>query len=308
MSCNFCEINFCGGIVQFSTVEAVLELYYNHGMLLRSRNCDICGQICVKYRNSFRCQKSRLIPIRGGREYSQVKCNFSKSIYDKTWMARSHLSELENFRFLMIWLQIPPPREDFMINNVTCCKQTFVDWSQFCREVCMYICHSNFAPLGGEGVIVEIDEAHFGKRKYNSGRIVKGKWVFGGIERGTGNSFMVSVPDRSSATLLGIIQNRILPGTTIISDCWRAYDCLASQGYQHLRVNHSINFVDPATGAHTQNIERHWRDVRDNIPRYGRREEHMEGYLAEHYFKKKYSISSRMHHFMKYISELYNPN
>jgi hypothetical protein len=99
MSYNFCEINLCDGIIQFSTDEVVLELYYNHDMLLRSRNCDNCGQIFVKSRNFFRHQKTRLIPIRGGREYSQEKCNFSKSIYDKTWKARSYHYLQGNFRF-----------------------------------------------------------------------------------------------------------------------------------------------------------------------------------------------------------------
>jgi hypothetical protein len=66
---------------------------------------------------------------------------------------------------------------------------------------------------------------------------------------------MVSIPGKSSNTLLGIIENQILPGTTIFSDCWRDYDCLASQGYQYLRVNKSINFIDPATGAQTKHRE-----------------------------------------------------
>jgi len=30
-------------------------------------------------------------------------------------------------------------------------------------------------------VIVEIDEAKIGKRKYNCGRIIRGQWVFGAI-------------------------------------------------------------------------------------------------------------------------------
>ena len=38
-------------------------------------------------------------------------------------------------------------------------------------------------PLGGLGVIVEIDEVKFGKRKYHRGRLVEGHWVLGGIER-----------------------------------------------------------------------------------------------------------------------------
>ena len=67
---------------------------------------------------------------------------------------------------------------------------------------------------------------------------------------------MYAVPDRSAATLLSIIQNSIRPGTTIMSDLWRAYGgipALQGMGFQHLTVNHS---VDPQTGAHTQNVER----------------------------------------------------
>jgi hypothetical protein len=36
--------------------------------------------------------------------------------------------------------------------------------------------------IGGNGVIVEIDESKFGKRKYNRGHRVDGVWVVGGVE------------------------------------------------------------------------------------------------------------------------------
>ena len=35
--------------------------------------------------------------------------------------------------------------------------------------------------VGGEIHVVQIDEAHFGHRKYNRGRMIKGQWIFGGI-------------------------------------------------------------------------------------------------------------------------------
>jgi len=68
---------------------------------------------------------------------------------------------------------------------------------------------------------------------------VDGFSVFGGFERGSGRTFLVPVPTWDSQTLLSVIQNWIRPGTTIMSDCWRAYDCLSSEGFVHQTVNHS---------------------------------------------------------------------
>ena len=69
--------------------------------------------------------------------------------------------------------------------------------------------------------------------------------MFGGICRETREVFVVPVPTRDRDTLLGVIKEKILPGTTVISDCWKAYDCLEAEGNKHYKVNHSVNFVDP---------------------------------------------------------------
>jgi hypothetical protein len=37
--------------------------------------------------------------------------------------------------------------------------------------------------IGGERVIVEIDETKLGKRKYNRGHRVEGVWVVGGVKK-----------------------------------------------------------------------------------------------------------------------------
>ena len=108
---------------------------------------------------------------------------------------------------------------------------------------------------------------------------------FGGFERGSKKCFLVPVPSRGTE----VIKEWIHPGTTVVSDCWRAYDCLSSKGFVHESVNYSKNLVDPDSRAHTQHIERTWREVRGRIPRFGRKEKHMVGYLAEFLFKRQYS-------------------
>lgn len=78
------------------------------------------------------------------------------------------------------------------------------------------------------------------------------------------------------------IEKQPLPGTIIISDCWKVYGGLHSEDFEHLTVNHSVNFVDPATGAYTQNIEHSWRDLKKNVPHFGKKKEHYDGFLAEY--------------------------
>ena len=89
---------------------------------------------------------------------------------------------------------------------------------------------------------VEIDESKFGKQKYHKCRRKEGVWVFGGIERKSKNCFLTSVPDRSAETLIAKIKEHVLPGTNIISDCWKAYFRLAEEGYIHQTVNHNKEF------------------------------------------------------------------
>ena len=155
---------------------------------------------------------------------------------------------------------------------------------------------------------MEIDESKFGRRKYNVGRLVEGQWVFGGICRETREFFLVPVEARNAETLLQVIKDYIESGTTIISDCWKAYQCLTSEGYKHLTVNHSINFVDPDTGAHTNTIERRWRDTKNLVSKYGRKKAHFVGYLSVAYFKLVVTDpSKRLHAFAEAAAELYPP-
>ncbi|XP_035220039.1 uncharacterized protein LOC118193106 [Stegodyphus dumicola] len=157
---------------------------------------------------------------------------------------------------------------DYWISDLEISSRTAADWNSFCREVCVEFCENDMGMLGGMNVIVEIDESKFGKRKYQRGRRVEGKWVFGGIERGSNKCFFKVVRDRSKDCLLSFIKEYILPGTIIISDCWKSYECLEDEGFKHLAVNHKYYFKDPETGAHTNTIEGTWSAIKSAIPRH----------------------------------------
>lgn len=127
--------------------------------------------------------------------------------------------------------------------------------------------------IGGPGTIVEIDEAKFGKRKYNRGRLVDGSWVIGGVQRNSNKCFLAVCPQnrRNAVVLLPIIKQYVAPGTLIITDKWKAYVNLGNHGYIHEDVNHSTNFVDPQSGAHTNSIEGTWTHVKNHVLRRGGR-------------------------------------
>ncbi|XP_076620040.1 uncharacterized protein LOC143341192 [Colletes latitarsis] len=173
-----------------------------------------------------------------------------------------------------------PPRQTFLMKELGVSTTTVVDWASFCRELCVLWTEKYSVQIEGENQIIEVDEAKIGKRKYNKGRLMSGQWIFGGFDR----------------------------GTTIISDCWKAYDCLNHKGYKHLTVNHKMNFVDPNSGAHTQNIERTWRETRANIPRYGIRTYHYIGYIAEFLFRRKFNFNDHLVAFFNIMADVFPIN
>ena len=160
-----------------------------------------------------------------------------------------------------------------LIEEYSFSSATVADWRQYIREVLVDYIELNSEKLGGPGKIVELDESKFGKRKHHRGHPVDGQWVFGGVERGTGKLFMVAVPDRSSETLKTAINEWIVPGTTLYTDCWKGYKNLDKEGFAHWTVNHSLYFVDPDTGIHTNTIESMWRHAKVYLLSYNRQSE-----------------------------------
>jgi len=119
--------------------------------------------------------------------------------------------------------------------------------------------------FGSKNSIVEIDESCFFRRKFNKGRYLKQVWAFGIVERNTGRLYVEVVKKRNALTLVPIIQKWVsLETKYLISDDWGAYKKLKSLKYNHEKVIHSKNFVNPENPlVHTQTIENKWSQIKN---------------------------------------------
>lgn len=308
-SCELCEYTLNSFLVLCENKENLFRFFYNHRVLSENKVCVNCNTyMSYDAKNcTFRCRKTVYVAI-NKQAKKATRCSYKLSQTKGTFFGEHKISIIKISKFVAYWALLPHPRSHFLEEELDISSATVVDWSSYLRETCFDFIEKNSTKLGGFGKTVEIDEAKVGKRKYNRGRIIKGNWIFGAIERDSKKTFIIPVQNRSKETLLPIIKDHILPGTTIISDCWKAYECLETEGFKHLAVNHSINFVDPVTGANTQQIERLWRDVRSGTPRYGNKTHHLHGHIAEFLFKRTFpSHKQRIHHLWLAISELYKP-
>ena len=307
LRCDLGVIDFC--VEYCGQTEKLIKLYQEHRVIATTLVCPTCNsEARVDFRRkAWRCDKTYI-----ANKKKRRPCNYFQSLYKGTWLSNAKLDLETNIKFVQLYL-----RENFTLKNTIAelhlSDKTVVDWCSFMREVFIEWSQKHSRRLGGISednipLTVELDESKCGKRKYNKGRRIEGQWVFGGYCRETKDIFMVPVEKRDSKTLVKLVIEYVKPGTTILTDCWRAYNILGKKGFKHLTVNHSINFVDPITGVHTNNIERTWRDVKNWLPKFGRKKVHFTGYLARVIFLKKYpEPNKRLHHFLLAAADLYPP-
>lgn len=116
---------------------------------------------------------------------------------------------------------------------------------------------------------VELDESYFGAKRIRGkrGRGAAGKTPVFGVLKREGNVYVEIVKNCSKEQLMPIIQGKILEGSTIYTDGWRAYDGLILNGYDHFRIFHSAN--EFARGKnHVNGIEAFWSFCKRRLAKF----------------------------------------
>ena len=116
---------------------------------------------------------------------------------------------------------------------------------------------------------IELDESYFGAKRIRGkrGRGAAGKTPVFGLLKRNGNVYVEVVENCSKAQLMPIIQGKILEGSTIHTDGWKAYDGLILNGYDHYRVYHSKD--EFARGkCHVNGIESFWSFAKRRLAKF----------------------------------------
>jgi transposase len=133
------------------------------------------------------------------------------------------------------------------------------------RQVIYLELSENSPMLDGE---IEVDESYFGgRRKGKRGRGAAGKVAVFGLLKRRGRVFAAVIDDAKSATLLGIIREKVKPDSIVTSDTFRSYDILDVSEFHHERVNHSEEYVN-RRGNHINGIENFWSQAKRHLRKY----------------------------------------
>lgn len=135
---------------------------------------------------------------------------------------------------------------------------------RMCHELRKLMAQADHTFGGGSGPMtghVEIDETFVGGRR-KRGEPDNKTVVFGMLQR-NGRLLAAPIPDVTTYTVEGIINENIEPGTTISTDTHWAYHGLR-HAYQHETVNHSAK--EYVRGIHHVNgLESHWSQLKRSI-------------------------------------------
>ena len=86
------------------------------------------------------------------------------------------------------------------------------------------------------------------------GKLVEQRWIFIAYCVETRQGVLREIPNKRAATLFPLVKDVVRAGSIITAGGLKSYYGLQSD-YDLLRVNHSLNYADPVTGALTNHVE-----------------------------------------------------
>lgn len=176
-------------------------------------------------------------------------------------MRKSRLSQAKQQRLIELFISGATARTAAALVDVH--RNTAAYYFQRLRQLISQTVEDE-TPFFGE---IEVDESYFGgHRKGKRGRGAAGKVpVFGILKRG-GKVYTKVISDTRSATLMRIMEEKIVPDSIVYTDSLYSYNVLDVSAFHHVRVNHSYLFAEGRN--HINGIENFWNQAKRHLRRF----------------------------------------
>ena len=221
-----------------NNADNLIQIMMQAGMINAADKCEDCGVILnTIYRTSgrhpyFRCKN---------KDCSRRKVSiFKNSIFSGMNIS---MVEVLNLLYSFSCRRTISDASETLDHS----KQTVMAFYKLFRASILYFLDKNSNKIGGEGIVIHFDETPITSRHGNTGRYMPSNtvWVVGAINIYTRGSFLKFLPSRSRNDLFHFLNEWILPGSVVHTDCLASYNTLSSLGFTHFSVNHSRNLISP---------------------------------------------------------------
>jgi IS1 family transposase len=232
-------------------------------------------------------------------------CRVEKSISSHTFFDGTKLGLNQVLLLAKLWLD--KISVDSAMSFTGHSPNTVVAFWRHFRQLVSSTLEVKDTTIGGDGIVVQIDESKLGKRKYNRGHHVEGVWVVVGVELTENRKmFVVPVERRDEETLKAVVKSHVLHGSRIQTDMWRGYCWIDDDpDYIHETVNHSIGFKNSETGVHTNVVEGTNSGIKRRISVRSRVKQGIEGHLDEIIWRRRHENDDLWNAFISAIKDIH---
>lgn len=225
------------------------------------------------------------------------------------WFQGSRLPFSTSLRFIYYWTQ-KLTTTGWCHRHLSMANSTTLEWNNYLREVCAYAVElQSTNKIGGENLVVEVDESVFSKRKNHGGHTFPQQCVLGGICRETNRCFLVQVPDRSLKTITAVISKHIAEGSIISLDSWSS-SCVSTLSQNLKANNRNYKFIDSEIVKHAAGLtEKLWGSALWRNKKYRGTRHHLDySYLAEFLWRRQLDNGDLFQAITHYIKMFWPPD
>lgn len=280
-----------GFAANFGSENICIMNLVSWGALANTTECPACGEqmelVLTDKKRVFRCMKSR--------------CDHRELSYRVgSVFLKSKLTMREIMGAARCWIKGETHGTAIISTGLS--PKTLSTWYAAFRELISCDKCNWFSPIGGPGIVVQVDETLLGRRKNNRGHYVEGAWVLVGIERTTERrAFCEVVEKRDAETIHSVLRKCVTTGSIVHTDEWRGYNGVdVACSVTHRTVNHSRFFKDPQTGINTNAVEGLNGALKRSIPLKFRNNRYAQHY-ADQFIWKRVNKGNLCHAFIEVL-------